>query len=120
MDLDSLTPSFRVYFNRKRQYINVYLYDVHPTTFANWKFGRWGMFDPKWTNPKDGYFGDIHLVESRVRDDLIVHELAHAWIEWIWANRTAVTSRNEETMVAMLDELVRKFGREYRKYMEKK
>lgn len=81
--------------------------------------GRWGMFDPKWQTPRSGYFGDIHMVESRVREDLVVHELAHAWIEWLWCGRTTVIGRNEETMVALLDELVRKFYREYGKYKEK-
>lgn len=106
---------FRIYFNKKRQYLDVYLWDVHPTTFSNWNKTRWGYFEAKWDNPKQGLFGEVHFVKSRIREDLVSHELLHAWIEWIWANRTAITSRNEEFLVSLHDEMIRKFWREYRK-----
>lgn len=110
------TPTFRFYFNKKKQWIDVYLWDVHPTTFSNWKMGRWGCFNPKWEVPGNGYFGELHFVKSRAdREDLINHELLHAWIEWIWANRTAITNRNEETLVALFDEMTRNFYKEHRK-----
>lgn len=110
-----MNPSFRFYFNKRKQWIDVFLWDVHPTTFSNWKMGRWGCFNENWENPKQGFFGELHFVESRMREDLVNHELLHAWIEWIWANRTAVTNRNEETLVALFDEMTRNFYREYRK-----
>lgn len=111
-------PTFTFHFNKKKQYIDVYLWDVHPTTFANWKMGRWGCFNKKWESPSQGFFGELHFVDSKkrpLREDTIAHELLHAWLEWLWANRTAVTSRNEETLVALFDELTRNFYREYRK-----
>jgi len=46
---------------------------------------------------------------------LIVHEFFHVFAEWIWSNRTSITSQNEERMAEFMDELVRKFYREYRK-----
>ena len=112
------TPDFQIRFNRKRQSINVFLWDVHPTTFSNWKMGRWGVFIPKWSSPSSGFFGSIHFVDSvkrPLRVDTVTHELLHTWIEWIWANRTGVINRNEETMVSLYDELVRNFYREYNK-----
>lgn len=106
---------FTIYFNKKKQWIVVYLWDVHPNTFANWKSGRWGYFIAKWENPKIGFFGEVHLVKSRIREDLIVHEMFHVLCEVIWSRRDAITGRNEERYTSLLDELVRKFYREYRK-----
>lgn len=106
---------FKVFFNKKKQWIEVTLWDVHPTTFANWKGGRWGYFMPTYSNPKQGVFGEIHLVKSRIREDLIVHELFHALTEWMWSNGFTVIRSNEERMAETLDEMVRKFYRELRK-----
>jgi len=108
-------PDFKIFFNKKRQWINIYLDDVHPKTFSKKGGGNWGFFIAKWSNPKLGHFGDVHLVKSRVREDLIVHEFFHVFAEWIWSNRTSITSQNEERMAEFMDELVRKFYREYRK-----
>ena len=117
MNQDSSTdsPTFKIFFNKKRQWIDIYLWDVHPNTFANWKAGRWGYFIAKWENPKLGIFGEIHLVKSRVREDVVVHELFHALTEWMWANRISMQSSNEERLVSFLDKLVGDFYREYRK-----
>jgi len=64
-----------------------------------------------------GLFGEVHLVKSRVRPDLIVHELEHARVEWMWNNGITITRQNEERMTEFLDELVRKFYREYDKLL---
>lgn len=106
---------FLVYFNRKRQFIKIILWDVHPNTFANWRAGRWGYFIAKWDNPRIGEFGEIHLVKSRVRVDLVVHELFHAIVEWMWANREAISNRSEEKYASMLDELTRGFYKGFNK-----
>lgn len=114
------SPSFRIYFRRKRQWIDVYLHDVHPNTFANRKGGRWGYFVATWTDCRNGVLGEIHLVESRVRIDSVVHELDHARTEWMLAGGTTITRSTEERMATLLDELARKFYQEYEKYKEKK
>lgn len=106
---------FKVYFNRRKQWLDVYIKDVHPNTFERWDGGRWAYFVPAWESPRSGKFGEIGMVSSRVRTDSIVHEMFHVLCEWMWANRTAVTSGNEETLAAMLDELVRNFERQYKK-----
>lgn len=110
---------FTIHFNKKKQFITVFLWDVHPNTFANWKAGRWGYFIAKWENPKVGFFGEVHLVESRVRPDLVVHELDHVRTEWMWANGTTITRKNEERMTEFLDKLVGSFYREYLKLSKK-
>jgi hypothetical protein len=106
---------FTVYFNKKRQWITVHLWDVNPNTFQNWKAGRWGYFIAKWDNPRIGLFGEVHLVKSRVREDLVVHEMFHVLCEIMWSNRDSITGRNEEKYCEILDQLVGNFYKEYRK-----
>ncbi len=106
---------FTIYFNGKKQFITVHLWEVNPGTFANWGGGRWGYFEEKWENPKIGFFGEVHLVKSRIRPDLVVHEMFHVLVEWMWANGITITRKNEEKMDEFLDQLVGKFYREYDK-----
>ena len=113
-------PDFVITFRKKKQWINVYLWDVHPATFKNWGGGRWGYFSSEWENPKKGLLGELHFVKSRInRIDLVVHEIEHARVEWMRANNITITKSNEEKMTILLDELVRKFYREYNKIKEK-
>lgn len=106
---------FEIYFNKKKQWITVHLWSVHPNTFDKWGGGRWAYFEPKWENPKSGLFGELHLVKSGIREDTVTHEMFHVLCEWMWANRTAITARNEESMAEFLDGLVGNFYRQYRK-----
>lgn len=117
-----MDADFRVFFRKKSQYFDVYLWDVHPTTFSNWKAGRWGYFVATWEHPKREKFGEIHLVHSKsrtIRIDTVSHELDHLRQEWLWANRVAVGGRNEEWFCRFGDELTRKFWREYDKYTKR-
>jgi len=106
---------FRVYFNRRRQYFSVHLDEVSPDTFHRQGGGRWGWFHETWSNPYKGEFGTIHIVASRVRHDVVAHELLHGWIAWLKARDVAVTFRNEERLVLIFDEMVRHFWKEYEK-----
>ena len=106
---------FKIYFNRHRQWLDVTLWEVHPSTFARWKAGRWAYFVPTWNNPKVGVFGELHFIKSRLRFDVIAHEVFHVVMEYVWANRDAVTGRNEERYASLVDELSRKIVREARK-----
>lgn len=107
---------FRFHFQNKKQYSLVYLWDVHPTTFASWKGGYWGYFEKAVDAlPSVGLFGELHFVRSRLRIDTIVHELDHLRTEWMWANGITITRKNEERMATFLDELVRNFLRELKK-----
>lgn len=113
--MDEYIPDFKILFNKNRQSLNVFLHDVHPKTFAMRGGGSWGFFIAEWSNPKLGHFGSIHLVKSRVRVDLVVHELDHARTDWMLSNGFTIIRQNEEKMATFLDELVRKFYREYNK-----
>lgn len=106
--------NFIIRFNKK-QWITVTIWDVHPETFKNWGGGRWAYFEAGWTNYKEGFFGELHLVKSGIREDTVAHEMFHVLCEVIYARRDAITSRNEERYASLLDELTRKFWREYRK-----
>lgn len=106
---------FIITFNGKKQWISVKVWDVNPQTFSNWGGGRWAYFQSGWENPRAGFFGELHLVKSGIREDTIVHEMFHVLCEILWSRRDAITGRNEERYAALLDELVRKFWRGYKK-----
>lgn len=112
--------SFTVFFRKRRQFFNVYLHETSPTTFYRNGGGRWGYFLPRWEHSKRGWFGDVHLVKSRVRVDLVSHELDHLRLEWIFANEIWLSTRNEEWFCKFGDELIRNFYREYDKHIGKK
>lgn len=106
---------FKIYFNKRRQWLDVTLWDVHPTTFARWGSGRWAYFLATWDNPKQGEFGELHMVKSGIRVDTLVHEIIHVLAEWTLANRDPLCPRNEERLATMCDEITRRFVRELRK-----
>jgi hypothetical protein len=116
----AILDEFLIYFNKKKQWLKVTLWDVHPNTFDRWKAGRWGYFIAKWDNPRIGFFGELHLVKSRVREDLVAHELFHALVEWMWANREPISNHNEERYATMFDEMTRGFYKEYKKINKKR
>lgn len=109
------TPTFKIYFNKKKQWINIYLWDVHPNTFSNWKGGRWGYFIAEWKDNRYGHFGSVHFVKSRIRPSLVTHELDHVRTEWMLSAGFTIIRQNEERMTEFLDKLVDGFYREYNK-----
>jgi len=115
-----MEQSFTVYFRKRSQWFNVYLHETSHETFKRKGGGRWGYFIPRWENSKSGWFGDIHLVSSRVRVDSVSHELDHLRCEWLFANRIGLGTRNEEWFCKFGDELIRNFYREYDKFTIKK
>lgn len=106
---------FRVFFSKKRQFLDVYLYEVHPNTFAKWDAGYWAYFIATWENPKQGKFGELHIVRSRIREDTVVHEIAHVVWEWMFANNIKFIRSNEEKFATKMDEIFRNFYRGYNK-----
>jgi hypothetical protein len=110
-----MAHDFRIYFNRKRQWADCYLHNIHPKTFQRRGGGRWGYFQNNPSSPRVGLFGELHFVRSRIRFDVVVHELEHLRVEWMWARGETITRKNEEKMTSFLDELCRKFVRELRK-----
>ncbi len=106
---------FLIFFNKKKQWIVVKIWDVHPITFNNWGGGRWGYFEAKYEFPRKGLFGELHLVKRGIREDTVVHEMFHVLCAWLFAKNGVLSTRNEERMAEFLDELVGKFYKEYRK-----
>jgi hypothetical protein len=106
---------FLVYFNKRKQWIKIVIWDVHPNTFQNWGGGRWAYFDPKWVNPKLDLFGELHMVKSGIREDTVAHEMVHVVWERFVANGLEFSRRNEEKFATYVDELVRKFYKGYGK-----
>lgn len=96
-------PDFVFEFNRHRQWCKVFLWDVHPNTFANWKAGRWGYFQASYNHPAVGLFGEFHFVEKRLRIDTIKHEMDHMVHEWVWANRLGWSKHTEEKFICLSD-----------------
>ena len=107
-----VNPDFKVYFNKKRQWAEVFLWSVHPNTFQNWQSGRWGYWIAEYTNPLWGKFGSLHFVKSRLRTDTISHEIDHMRAEWVWINRNAWTGKNEEKLIEFKDDVYWRFLRE--------
>jgi len=106
---------FRMYFNRRKQWIEVTIWDVHPTTFARWGGGNWAYFEAARLNSRAGLFGELHMVQSGIREDTVAHEMVHPVWERFVANDYKFSRYNEERFAVYLDELVRNFYREYRK-----
>lgn len=106
---------FKVYFNRRRQFFEVYLHKVHSRTFYRWGGGRWGYWSNVRDNSRRGKFGEVHFVKSRLRFDTIVHELDHVRTDWMWSRGETITRKNEERYATFLDEITRRFIRELRK-----
>lgn len=107
---------FLVYFNRRRSWLEVHLWAVHPTTFSRWAKTRWGYFLASENTPKEGKFGEIHFVKSRV-DRAYQHELEHARNAWWWYVREeTLTMKNEEAFVVFNDELKSSFEKAWLAY----
>jgi len=106
---------FKVHFNRRRQYFEVYLHNVHPRTFKRRGGGVWAYWDNVRDSPRRGKFGEVHFVRSRLRFDTIVHELDHIRTDWMWSRGETITRKNEERYATFLDEIVRRFIRELRR-----
>lgn len=110
-----MEPDFILKFNEKKQYVEVFLHEVHPNTFQRKKGGRWGYFIATWKNRNSGKFGEIHFVKSRLRFDVIAHEILHALMEWRWENGETFTRKNEERLIGYLDRMVWRFLKELKK-----
>jgi hypothetical protein len=111
--------TFRVFFNRKKQFFDVFIWNVHPNTFHTWKAGRWGYYLDNIEHPRRGKFGEIHLVKSRIRPDLVSHELDHLRMKWYFVKWIIITPNNEEKFCIFGDELTRRFWREYNKHQKR-
>src|SRR5512143_207951 len=111
----SMSEAFRVYFNRRRQFVSVFLHEVSPQTFHRRGGGRWGYYLPAEERGRRGKFGELHLVSDRVRPDVVAHELTHLLADRMRARGMTWCERTEEKSAEMMDELTRAFWREWHK-----
>jgi hypothetical protein len=110
-------PTFRVYFNKRKQWCDVYIADS-PRRFMR-ENDCWAYYLPaSHRKARKGLFGTVHF--SRVGSGLVAHELLHLLIDWTFASRGTFkfTNRNEERIVEMYGELVRKFWVRYYAWKE--
>lgn len=107
--------SFRLYFNKRRQFVLVQLHDVNPETFKSKNSTRWGYYQANKNRTKAGLFGEIHLVKSRVREDLVAHELIHLLGDVLRSKDRRFSEYNEEYIAELFDNWTRQFFREYKK-----
>jgi hypothetical protein len=106
---------FRLYFNRRRQWVDVFLWDVHPNTFERWQAGRWAYYQAHAERGKCGKFGELHFVRSRVRHDTLAHELIHLLGDYLRDRDATINVYNEERIAMLFDGWTRQFWREYGK-----
>jgi len=112
---EDVSEAFRVYFNRRRQYVLVFMHEVSPQTFHRRGGGRWGFYLPAEIRGRCGKFGELHFVSDRVRPDVVAHELLHLLADRMRARGMSWSERTEERAALMLDELTRAFWREWGK-----
>jgi len=117
--MDENAVRFIFYFNKGRQWCEVFLHDVTPAKFYRYAKTRWGFYwgynPAKCRKIYKGFFGELHFVASRVTLDTVAHEIDHLRWDWIRARRIIPSPRNEERLACLLDEMTRNFWREYNK-----
>ncbi len=103
-----------MYFNNRRQWLDVTVHDVSPSTFERRNGTPWGYYQgAAERNDRSGKFGEIHLVRARVRHDLAAHELFHAFADWLNCKKMQISSANEERLANLFDEMTRNFWRAF-------
>jgi hypothetical protein len=107
--------NFRLYWNHKQQWVEVYLWDVTPGTFERRGGGKWAYYLAAETRSRTGLFGSLHFVRNRVRADVVAHELVHLLADYLRDRDTAINVYNEERIAMLFDGWVRAFWREYGK-----
>ena len=109
--------TFDLFFNSRRQWVRVTIWEVARDFYA--KFGDcigiyWGNEDRK---PKVGEFGQIHLLQSKLDDELASHELLHFLIDLVRTRNGQITPRNEEKIVSEYGQMVKQFWKKYNKIL---
>lgn len=85
-------------FNRGKQFVEIFLGE---------DLESYGTFRAMWKNPREGRFGIVTFDSRYLTYDTIAHEVFHIVVEYIVANRSNITSRNEERYATLFDEIFR-------------
>ena len=111
-----MDKSFKIYFNRHRQWLDIHVWET-PKEFYAIHGDCVGIYiyDPSVRKPRSGKFGEIHLLESHIDDELVTHELLHFLIDLVRTRNGTITSRNEEAIVSEYGNLVKTFWKKYNK-----
>ncbi len=113
MGVMSLTPSFSLNFNNRRQFIEIYLWES-PRKFYR-RFGDCiGIYlDHRGRQVRRGKFGEIHLIVGKIDHELVAHELLHFMVDLVRARNGSITKRNEEKIVSEYGDVIKQFWRKY-------
>jgi hypothetical protein len=117
---EEVEEAFRLYFNRRRQFVSVFFHEVSPQTFHRRGGGRWAYYIPAQVQGRQGKFGELHFVSGRVRHDVVAHELFHLLVDRMRVCNMTMSDRTEERLAIMMDELTRSFWREYSKVIPRR
>jgi hypothetical protein len=111
-----MDKSFRVYFNKRRQYFDVFIADNSRKFMLREKC--YAYYQPQTERQaRKGKFGEVHF--SRTGAGLVAHELLHLLIDWLRARKVTITNDNEERIVLLYGEMVRNFWRKYYEWIGK-
>lgn len=113
-----MKPAFRVYFNERKQWVDVYVADS-PAKFIN-KNDCHAYYLPN-TERKAyrGLFGFIHLSmmdDSPSGVELMAHEIEHLMADWRKSRRIIPSDRNEERLATLRGQIERAFWSRWKKW----
>ena len=102
--------AFRVWFNKRKQYYDVFIADNSRKFLYAEKC--YAYYQPETVRKaRRGKFGEVHF--SQTGAGLVSHELLHLLIDWMRVRNMTITPDNEERIVSMYGELVRRFWIKY-------
>jgi hypothetical protein len=102
--------SFIVKFNGGRQWIGVYIYaNARNFSRVNHCIAYYQVASDR--KIRSGHFGDIYF--GRIDAELVAHELAHCWLDFIQSRTAGINDENEERLVEVFGNLSKNFWRSY-------
>ena len=112
-----MKPAFRVYFNEKEHWVDVYVAES-PAKFKRKEKCYAYYIGADNRRQRRGLFGKIHLSQlddSPLSIELMTHEIQHLFFDW-WLCRKGnqMSTQNEERIAKMVGEFSRAFWRKYK------
>lgn len=115
-----IKKAFRVYFNSRRNWIDVFVSDS-PRKFLRREkcYAYYMSAEPR---KRRGIFGYIYLRELNKRPDaleLVAHELEHFKFDWVLSRRGVMNISTEEKIATFTGDVTRRFWKAYERTIEK-